>query len=145
MGLLDRRKRKIAENAAEHLEPGESIQAMVMTQTGESADELATKVAAHNARRQSAAAGDLPYAAVGKPPSTDAVVHALVATDKHVYAFQIPTLTGIGGITQKAPLASADVRLEDKKTVVFDDISYNVLFFAGKDAQALVDYVETGR
>ncbi len=34
MGLLKMRKRKIAESAADLLEPGEAIEQMVMTQTG---------------------------------------------------------------------------------------------------------------
>ena len=62
MGPLAKRKEKVAESAAEYLEPDESIRAMVMTQVGETADELATKVAAHGACERSVAAGHLPQA-----------------------------------------------------------------------------------
>jgi hypothetical protein len=145
MGLLGKRKEKVAESAAEYLEPDESIQAMVMTQVGETADELATKVAAHGARERSAAAGHLPQGAVGQPPKTNAVVHALAATERSVYAFPVPGLTSVGGVAMKAPLSEAEIRLDGKKKVVFAGTTYNVLFFAGKDARELVDYVEGNR
>ena len=138
MGLLDKRKRKIAENAAEFLEPGESIQAMVMTQTGESAGALATKVASHNARIEATGV------AVGAP-TTIAAVHALAATERNVYAFSIPALTSVGGVALKAPIGEADIALHGKKKVVFAGVEFHVLFFANKDARALLDFVESRR
>jgi hypothetical protein len=127
MGLLDKRKRSIAENAAEHMEPGEQVQAMVMTQTGESAAETGASGAG------------------GGGAGTAAVVHALAATDRNVYAFVIPGLTSVAGAAIKVPLAEADISMDGKRKVVLNGTTFNVLFFAGKDAKALVEYVETAR
>lgn len=125
MGLLSVRKRKIAKNAAARLEPGESIQAMVMTQTGESAAQTG--------------------AAASTTGTTSAVVHALAATEKNLYAFQIPVLTGIGEVAAKAPLSKADLRADGRRKLVFEGVTYHVLFFAGRDARALLEYVERHR
>lgn len=126
MGLLDKRKRSIAENAAEFMEPGEEVQRMVMTQTGESAAETG-------------AAGSEGYG------STSAVVHALAATDRNVYAFVIPALTSVAGAAIKAPLAEAEISMDGKRKVVLNGTTFHVLFFAGKDAKALVEYVDAHR
>ena len=123
MGLLDKRKRSIAENAAEHMEPGEAVQRMVMTQTGESAAETGA-------------------AASGRTGTTSAVVHALAATDRNVYAFVVPGLTSVAGAAIKTPLAEADLSMDGKRKVVLNGTTFHVLFFAGKDAKALVEYVE---
>lgn len=121
MGPLAWRKRKIVKNAAQHLEPGESIQRMVMTQTGESA--AATGAAASSGR------------------GTSAVVHALAATERNLYAFQIPVFTGIGAVARKVPLAQADLSADGRRKLVLDGVTYHVLFFAGRDARSLLDYV----
>jgi hypothetical protein len=126
MGLLEKRKRSIAENAAEHMEPGEEIQRMVMTQTGESAAETGASGA-------------------GGPGGTSAVVHALAATDRNVYAFVIPGLTSVAGAAIKEPLATAQISMDGKRKVVLNGTTFHVLFFAGKDARALVEYVEASR
>jgi len=54
--LLKWRKKKIAENAREHLEPGEEIRAMVMTQTGQTA--MGTAVAGQRHGAAGAAGGE---------------------------------------------------------------------------------------
>jgi hypothetical protein len=125
MGPLAFRKRKIAKNAESLLEPGESIQRMAMTQTGESA----------------AATG----AAASSGQGTSAVVHALAATEKNLYAFQIPVFTGIGAVAAKVPLAKANLKADGKRKLVLDGVTFHVLFFAGRDARALLDYVEQHR
>jgi hypothetical protein len=122
MGPLAFRKRKIAKNAGELLEPGESIQRMVMTQTGESAAQTGAR------------------ASVGQ--GTPAVVHALAATEKNLYAFQIPVFTGIGAVAAKVPLTDADLSADGRRKLVLDGVIYHVLFFAGRDARALLEYVE---
>jgi hypothetical protein len=126
MGLLEKRKRSIAENAAEHMEPGETIERMVMTQTGESA----------------AATG---ASGAGGHGGTSGVVHALAATDRNVYAFLIPGLTSVAGAAIKAPLSEAELSMEGKRKVSFNGVTFHVLFFAGKDARALVEYVDSRR
>lgn len=122
MGPLAFRKRKIARNAAPHLEEGESIQRMAMTQTGESAAETG--------------------AAAATTGVSNAVVHALAATEKNLYAFQVPVWTGIGEIAAKVPLGKADLRAEGKRKLILDGVTYHVLFFAGRDARSLLEYVK---
>jgi hypothetical protein len=125
MGLLKMRKRKIADNAARLLEPGETIQQMVMTQTGMSAASLAAASASHNPTG----------------PTRGIAVHALVATDRNVYALWIPAWTAVGGVRSKQPLHDATVTRDGKK-LLFNGETYNVLFFAGGDARHLLSYVE---
>ena len=98
---------------------------MVMTQTGMSAASLAAASASHNP------AG----------PTRGVAVHALVATERNVYALRIPAWTAVGGVRSKRPLHEATVRREGKK-LLFDGETYNVLFFAGGDARRLVSHIE---
>jgi hypothetical protein len=126
VGLLSFRKRKIESNAEPLLEEGESIQRMVMTQTGESAAETGASAGAGTA-------------------SGRARVHALAATEKNLYAFYIPVLTGIGEVAAKVPLAQADPHADGKRKLVLGGVTYHVLFFAGRDARALLEYVEQHR
>jgi hypothetical protein len=109
MGLLKMRKRKIADNAAHLLEPGETIQQMVMTQTGMSAASLAAASASHNPTG----------------PTRGVAVHALVATDRNVYALWIPAWTAVGGVRSKQPLHDATVTRDGKK-LLFNGETYNV-------------------
>lgn len=125
MGPLAFRKRKIAKNAKDLLDPGESIQRMVMTQTGESAAQTGAR------------------ASVGR--STPAVVHALAATEKNLYAFQIPVFTGIGAVAAKVPLAKAGLSADGKRKLILDGVTYHVLFFAGRDARSLLEFVDAHR
>lgn len=125
MGLLKMRKRKIAESAADLLEPGEAIEQMVMTQTGMAAASLAAATASHD------------Y--VG--PTRGVAVHALVATDRNLYVLWIPAWTAVGGVRSKQPLQEAAITRKGNKLSIDGQI-YNVLFFAGGDARRLVSYIE---
>jgi hypothetical protein len=126
VGLLSFRKRKIEGNAKPLLEEGESIQRMVMTQTGESAAETGASAGAGTA-------------------SGRARVHALAATERNLYVFYIPVLTGIGGVAAKVPLSSANLHADGKRKLILGGVTYHVLFFAGRDARALLEYVEQHR
>ena len=125
MGLLSSRKRKIASNAAEYLEPGEEVREIVMTQTGATAMESGLAGGA-------IASGEGVAAVPGH-------VHALVATDRHVYALSVPTWTGIDRVVIKQPLQQTDLRL-DGKEIHLGGLVFNVLFFAGGDARRLVEF-----
>jgi hypothetical protein len=105
------------------MEPGEVIERMVMTQTGESAASLGAGAASGQG-------------------STGAVVHAIAATDRNVYAFVIPGLTSVAGAAIKAPLGEAQIGMDGKRKIVLNGTTFHVLFMAGKDARALVEYVE---
>lgn len=126
MGLLAFRKRKITANVAEHLEPGEQVRHIVMTQTGATA--MATAMVGG-----SAASGDRVTAGgVGK-------VHAIVATDRHVYALYVPVWTKVRQVAVKQPIGQNDLRLEGKE-LRLGGYLFNVLFFANKDARRLADF-----
>jgi hypothetical protein len=125
MGLLKMRKRKIAQSAADLLEPGETIEQMVMTQTGMSAASLAAATASDDH--------------VG--PTGGVAVHALVATDRNLYVLWIPAWTAVGGVRSKQPLRETTITRKGNKLSLDGEV-YNVLFFAGGDAKRLVSYIE---
>lgn len=122
MGLLAFRKRKITANVAEHLEPGEQVRHIVMTQTG---------VTAMDAAMMGGAA-----ATTGRVGQ----VHAVVATDRHVYALYVPVWTKVRQVAVKQPIAQNDLRLEGKELRLGGHV-FNVLFFGNKDARRLADFV----
>jgi hypothetical protein len=122
--MLAARKRKIAENLAPHLQPGESVAVVVMTQTGATASDTAVLAAG-----QSGAAG---------------FVHALVATDRRLLAVPVPVWTGIGDPVVDVPLAEADLQRQGRR-LVLAGTDHNLLFFAGGDAKRLMAAVEAAR
>ena len=149
MGLLDWRKRKLMASAAEHLEPGEEIRAMVVTQTGQSAMKSATGAAvmrpslSQGAREYAAsqATGDRMRAgeAADDLDLDKGAVHAIVVTDLHVYSFFVPGFGDIAGTRQKLPLATAAAEL-DGKVLRVGGVEYHGLLFAGKDARAVAEH-----
>ncbi|MGI9020155.1 MAG: hypothetical protein ACR2G3_05540 [Solirubrobacterales bacterium] len=109
------RKRKIAANAQEHLQPGEELREMAMTQTVAPNISLAQQL--------------------------KSTVIAVATTDTNLYALMIhawkpATVTG----AERFPLAQTKVSLEDGKILIGDDISLTVLTGAGKDAKRLVEH-----
>ncbi len=126
MGLLAFRKRKITANAAEHLEPGEQVRHIVMTQTGATAMDTAM-VGGAVASGQSGTTGS-----AGQ-------VHAVLVTDRHVYALYVPVWTKVRQVAVKQPIRQNDLRLEGKELRLGGQV-FNVLFFGNKDARRLADF-----
>lgn len=122
--VLAARKRKIAENLAPLLAPGETVQVVVMTQTGATASDTAVLAAG-----QSGAAG---------------LVHALVATDRRLLAVPVPVWTGISDPVADVPLAQAELERRGRR-LILDGRTFNLLFFAGGDAKRLVAAAQAAR
>lgn len=124
------RAKKYVQNAARHLEPGESVREVVQTQIGQSARETGARVFTVSQ------GGALPVETTGP--------HLLLATDRNVYAMQLSgsTLMKVGEVSLKVPLAEADVKPDGKKKILFQGKTFNVMFTWGAHAGRFTSYVE---
>jgi hypothetical protein len=133
-----RRVEKLTTGAAENLEPGESVRALVQTQTGQSA--AANAAAVMESGLISARTGRFHRAKVNAGP------HVLVATERNLYAMRLSgaRLLDVGEVVMKAPLGEADLR-RGKGELIFGDTTFHVMALFGEHADRLADYVGESR
>ena len=114
MGLLEKRKQKVAEGVAAYLEPGESVQAVAMVQT---------RVPA----ALTAIAGFL------------AKVHAVVATERNLYVVAISSVSvsKVTGVVAKEPLAATSAQRQGGSLTVAGT-RYYILLGAGDDVDRIL-------
>lgn len=126
---------RLSAGAKANLEEGESIRELVQTQTGQSAGENASAVAA--SWFMSSELG------INYRSKVMAGPHLLVATDRNLYAMKLSgnRLLDVGDVVLKAPLDKADL-YQAKKTLTFGGIKFHVMALFGEHADRLYDYVE---
>ena len=133
-GGRKRRVEKLSAGAAPNLEPDESIQELVQTQTGQSAAANASAVG--TSAFMSSQLGTFHRAKVNAGP------HVLVATDRNLYAMKLSgaRLLDVGEVVMKAPLGEAGL-YRGKKTLSFGGEKFYVMGLFGEQADRLAEYV----
>lgn len=132
MGFHSWQTRKVAENAASHLEPSETVRASVVCQTlgsGLNTESAVGEVLSGGDSMSAGASGGRGY--------------AVVATDEHIYLIELRGLTALGDVAAKYRIDAVPVDLD--KSLFRPDLkigkaSLTTMAFGGKKyAKRLVE------
>ena len=133
-----KRRNKLAQNAAAHLEPGETVRHTVVVVGGGSDGGLA-------------AGGGLP--GLGDPGAIGAggsggAGYAAIGTDRNIYVFPIAFWGSVKDPVEKIPIERADVELEKaflgfRPALRVGDARLTTMLFGKRSAKQLVQFIES--